>query len=125
MSIPLHFLFVMFSRISKGERRQSNSNSYKMLLKEALAGNGFNHVYSVRHLDFMGILFYTNNGNKQHFLSVKIHLVQLEINLQILELPLAMVVSILETDIGIAQLGAVKILQHCCLFVLVGAKGWC
>lgn len=74
----------------------------------------------------MGILPYTNNGNKQRFLSVKIHLVQLGINLQILELPFAMVVvSILGTDIGIAQLGAVKILQYCCLFVLVGAKGWC
>ncbi len=43
-----------------------------------------------------------------------------------LESPLAMIVSILGTDIGIIQLlGAIAILQYCCLFVLVGAKGWC
>lgn len=57
MPIPLHFLFVMFSEIPKGEKRQSNSNRYMMLLKEALIENGVNHVHSVVHLDFMGIFF--------------------------------------------------------------------
>jgi hypothetical protein len=40
-----------------------------------------------------------------------------------LELPLAMVVSTLGIYICIIQLGAIEILQYCCLFVLVCAKG--
>ena len=69
------------------------------------------------------ILFFTQiSETNRHFLSAKIHLVQLVINL-ILELPLAMMVSFLGTDIGIVQLGAIEILQYCRLSVLVRDKG--
>ena len=40
-----------------------------------------------------------------------------------LELPLAMTVPCLGTNIGIIPLGAIAILHYCCLFVLVSAKG--
>ncbi len=93
-----------------------------MLLKEALIGNGVNHVYSVMHLDFMGIIFYTNIGNKQAFLVRKDPFSSIgdKPNFRI-------TVShdgiFLGTDIGIVQLGAIEILQYCRLSVLVRDKG--
>ena len=74
-----------------------------MLLKEALIGNGVNHVYSVMHLDFMGISFFAQMTEKTRFLPVKTHLIQVRMSHSILESPLAMMVSILGTDIGVFQ----------------------
>jgi hypothetical protein len=92
-----------------------------MLLEEALTGNGVNPVYSPMHLVLMDILFpqigKTNNipVHKDSFSSIgdKLNFI----------ITFGLNESFVRNTYGIIQLGAIAILQYCCLFVLVSAKG--